>query len=85
MNFITTNIRFPEDDYFQLKEEALRKRKSLAALIRKKIGLQEKKRSKQKVAQIIAETRQHAKEFAKHLKGFNSLKALREIRNGPSW
>lgn len=85
MNFVTTNIRLPEDDYFRLKNEAAQTRKSLAAVIRKKIGLQEKKRSKQKVAKIIAATRRHASEFSKHLKGFDSLKALSEIRNEPSW
>ena len=37
-NFITTNIRLPEEDYIRLKEEALRKRKSLSAIIREKVG-----------------------------------------------
>lgn len=37
MNYITTNIRIPEDDYLKLKAEAARKRKSLAAVIREKI------------------------------------------------
>lgn len=37
MNYVTTNIRLPEEDYLQLKMEAVRKRKSLAAIIRDKI------------------------------------------------
>lgn len=37
MNYITTNIRIPEDDYLKLKAEAAKKRKSLAAIIREKI------------------------------------------------
>lgn len=37
MNYVTTNIRIPEADYLKLKEEAARKRKSLAAVIREKI------------------------------------------------
>lgn len=31
MNFVTTNIRLPEEEYIKLKVEAARKRKSLAA------------------------------------------------------
>ncbi|MBI2329910.1 hypothetical protein HYU94_00790 [Candidatus Daviesbacteria bacterium] len=36
-NYIVTNIRLPEEDYFRLKEEALKKRKSFSAVIRDKI------------------------------------------------
>ncbi len=38
MNYITTNIRLPEEDYINLKEEAARKRISLAAVIRQRIS-----------------------------------------------
>lgn len=37
MNWVTTNIRFPEDMYMKLKIEAAQKRKSVASLIREKI------------------------------------------------
>lgn len=37
-NFVTTNIRIAEDDYLRLKEEAARKRVSLAAVIREKVS-----------------------------------------------
>lgn len=37
-NFVTTNIRIPEEDYLRLKEEAARKRKSFSAIIREKVG-----------------------------------------------
>lgn len=37
-NYVVTNIRLPEEDYLRLKEEALKKRKSLAAVIREKIN-----------------------------------------------
>lgn len=37
MNYITTNIRIPEEDYFRLKEEAAKKRKSLSAVVRERI------------------------------------------------
>lgn len=38
MNYVVTNIRLPEDDYLRLKEEAFKKRKSLSAIIRDKVG-----------------------------------------------
>lgn len=38
MNYVVTNIRLAEDDYFALKEEAARKRMSLSAIIREKVG-----------------------------------------------
>lgn len=45
MNYITTNIRLPEEDYFRLKEEAAKRRKSLSAVIRERVG--SKKTSKE--------------------------------------
>lgn len=44
-NFVVTNIRLPEEDYLILKEEAARKRTSLSAVIREKVG--KKKLSKE--------------------------------------
>lgn len=38
MNYVTTNIRLPEDDYLRLKEEAAKKRKSFSAIVREKVG-----------------------------------------------
>lgn len=38
MNYVTTNIRLPEEDYLRLKDEAARSRKSLSAVIREKVG-----------------------------------------------
>lgn len=43
-NYVVTNIRLLEEDYLRLKEEALKKRKSLSAVIREKVG--KKKKSK---------------------------------------
>lgn len=37
-NYVVTNIRLPEEDYLRLKTEAAMKRKSLAAVIREKVG-----------------------------------------------
>lgn len=37
-NYITTNIRLPEEDYMRLKEEAVKTRRSFSAVIREKVG-----------------------------------------------
>lgn len=37
-NYVTTNIRLPEEDYLRLKEEAAKKRTSLSAVIREKVS-----------------------------------------------
>lgn len=37
-SYVVTNIRLPEEDYVRLKEEATRKRVSLAAVIRQKVS-----------------------------------------------
>ncbi len=85
MNYITTNIRLPEEDYFRLKEEAFRKRKSLAAVIRDKVGSRNEKRSEVEIAKIMAETRKIAKENAKYLKGVDGVKIIREMRDNAKW
>lgn len=45
MNYVTTNIRLPEEDYLRLKEEAAKKRTSLSAVIREKVGRKKKSTS----------------------------------------
>jgi len=80
MNYVTTNIRIPEEDYLRLKTEAVNKRTSLSGIIREKIGVGDKMRSKIEVEKLMAETRKLAKRNALLLKGWDSLKALREIR-----
>ena len=39
MNWITTNIRLPEDVYMDLKMAAARQRKSVAAVVRQRLGV----------------------------------------------
>lgn len=80
MNYITTNIRLPEEEYLKLKTEAAKKRKSLAAVIREKITSR-KHLSQAEVDEIMNDLDRVAKRNAKKLKGWNSLKALREVRN----
>lgn len=79
MNYITTNIRIPEDDYLRLKTEAVKGRKSLSEVIREKIRL--KKNKKISPEALMKRIRKHAQENAGYIpKGFDSVKALREIR-----
>lgn len=80
MNYVTTNIRIPEEDYLRLKVEAAKKRKSFSAVVREKLGSEGKLRSETEVKRIIADLDYTAKELGKKLKGFDSLKALREMR-----
>lgn len=81
MNYVTTNIRIPEEDYLRLKNEAAKKRKSLSSVIRARISIKKKIRSKAEAVKIMNSTDEVAKEIAKYLpKDFDSVKALREIR-----
>lgn len=80
MNYVTTNIRIPEDEYLRLKAEAALRRKSFASLIREKIGAERIARSKDEVEKLMKRARAIAKKNAKYTKGFDSVKALREIR-----
>lgn len=50
-NFVTTNIRIPEEDYLRLKEEAAKRRTSFSAIIREKVG--EKKKSTKDYAKML--------------------------------
>lgn len=84
-NFITTNIRIPEEDYLALKDEAARERRSLSAVIRDKIGSKPKMRSREEVERIMAKTRSFAKRNSKKLKVFDIVKALREMRYEGKW
>lgn len=85
MNYITTNIRLPEESYLKLKEEAFKKRKSLAAIIRERINVNEGKRSKAEIDRFMRERDQLAKKLGKKLKGFDSVKAIREMREEGKW
>lgn len=82
MNYITTNIRLPEEDYLRLKEEAFNRRRSLAALIRERVAPRKKVKSTEKLMQ---ELRKHAEENAKYLKGIDGTKIIREMRDNAKW
>ena len=88
MNWIATNIRFPEDQYMKLKMKAAKERKSVAAVIREAASLvaesenqDQISKDKQRAEKLIADFRKLAKSNAKYVKkGFDFTKALREMR-----
>lgn len=84
-NFITTNIRIPEEDYLALKNEAARTRTSLSGVIRKKIMIQKQKRSESEIKKIYQMRRKIAENLNKKIKDFDIVKALREIRYAGKW
>lgn len=81
MNYINTNISLSEEDYQELKAEAVRRKKSLKAIIKEKLVLKRRTYSKAEVEKIMGETEKLAEKNAKILKGWDSLQALREIRD----
>ncbi len=80
MNYVTTNIRLEEEDYLRLKAEAAKRRMSLSAIVREKVKGKKQVTSKAKVSRLMEEIRKIAQENAKVTVGFDSVKALREIR-----
>lgn len=82
-NYVTTNIRLPENDYLRLKEEAAKSRKSLSAVIREKIGV--KKSIEKSPEEIIEKIRTHAAESEDNLTNVDIVKALREMRYQNKW
>ncbi len=83
MNYITTNIRIPEEDYLRLKTEAVNKRTSLAGVIRERIaGKKVKKVSSETLMERI---RRHAAENERYFKGSDGTKIIREMRDQAKW
>ena len=84
MNYIATHIRLPEDLHTKLKIKAAKEKKSLATVMReageKVIESQSTKKGEERTQQLMKEIEDIAKENAKYTKGFDSVKALREIR-----
>lgn len=80
MNYITTNIRFPEDIYLQLKEEAAKTRMSLSAVVRKKVDADSVNRDRASAAKLIATIDVTAFRLGRKLKGFDATAAIRQMR-----
>lgn len=79
MNWVTTNIRLPEDLYMELKIEAARNRSGIAALIREKLA-NGKKKSKKDIETMLKEMDEIAERNVKILKGKSLSKLLIEMR-----
>ena len=77
MNWITTNIRISEDVYMDLKMTAAKQRKSVAAIIRE---ILEQKPEAKKTQNVLAQMDALGKDLAKQHPGFNSTKAIHEMR-----
>ena len=83
MNWITTNIRFPEDMYMDLKMEAAKKRKSVAEIVRQKVSKKktQSKSKKANVEKIMYDLDKLARENDKYVpKGKNFSDLLIEMR-----
>lgn len=80
MNYVTTNIRFTEDIYLQLKEEAAKTRMSLSAVVRKKVDADSVNRDRASAAQLIATIDATALRLGRKLKGFDATVAIRQMR-----
>lgn len=81
MNWVTTNIRIPEDQYMELKMQAAQQRKSVAAIIRGKlIGKDSAKTKKKRTKALLRSLDKLAKEIAKEHKGVNFTQGLIDMR-----
>jgi len=76
MNWITTNLRLPEDLYMDLKIKAAKERKSVAAVIREKLAIS----TKVKNSSILQRMKKLGKEIEEDSKGLNLTKELIKMR-----
>jgi hypothetical protein len=80
MNFVTTNIRIPEDDYLRLKNEAAMKRVSFSQIVRLRLQDHAPIRTQEEANKLIKESNILAKKIGKELKGFNAVETIRKMR-----
>jgi len=81
MNWVTTNIRLPENLYMQLKIKAARERKSVAAVIRDRLNEQSFNTDRQKHAEeMVAKMKAFGEKMAKKNKGINMSQELIKMR-----
>ncbi len=85
MNYVTTNIRLPEEDYMRLKQEAAQARKSFAAIVREKIIRDEPKEPTTDMKIFLRDRNEVAKKLRKKLQAVDIVKVLREMRYKGKW
>ena len=78
MNWITTNLRLPEDIYIELKMKAAKERKSVAAVIREKLSASTRKRNN---SNILTMFKKLGTKIAKDDSTLNLTKTLIEMRS----
>lgn len=78
--YITTNMRFPQDLYLSLKTEALHKRMSFTALVHQKLTKKRSSVSNSRISRIMADMKKVAKENAKYMKGVNLTQSVIDMR-----
>lgn len=78
MNWITTNLRIPENLYMELKMKAALERKSVAAVIREKLS--EDKLKENNTDELIYNLKQLGKKITNENPGLNLTKNLIEMR-----
>lgn len=79
MNWITTNLRLPEDLYMEFKMKAARERKSVAAVIREKLS-EEKKGDEKKRKDLLQRMEKLAQRIAKKSPGLNFTEGIIKMR-----
>ena len=79
MNWITTNIRLPEDLYMDLKMKAARERKSVAAVIRGQLLTKEKNKAK-KNKDLLSKLEIFREKMARKNRGINLTQAVIDAR-----
>lgn len=87
MSLIRTIVSFEEPDYYALKQEAAKSRKSFSAVVREIVepAIESQTRSPEEVERIMALTRKHGKAMAKYLRGVDGVKIIREMRDNAKW
>ena len=78
MNWITTNIRLPEDLYMDLKMRAAREKKSVPAVIREQLVIKEKATHKSK--DLLKRLDSFREKMARKNKGINLTQAVIDAR-----
>lgn len=80
MNWVTTNVRFPEEMYDQLKREAVTQRISLSELVRQRVA---GKRGDKKITSTKAAMKrlnELARRIGHQSKGINLTQAIIDMR-----
>ena len=80
MNWVTTNIRLPEEDYLALKMEALLARKSVASIVRERIAKTKKDTGRNNTEKILMEFAKIGRANALVMKGESLSDLLIQMR-----